>query len=323
MCTSFIVKTTNSNSFLSRTMDFGFDLSVMPSLCPRKYIWYSDVDSSVYIGNYSFVGAGKKLDKYLYVDGVNEHGLGCTALYSQVKSSYSTEELENHVNIAPHELVLWILSTCKDIPMFEELSPYLNILGADIGLLDISAPLQWMLADTNGKCVAVTVEDGYLNIKENPAKILTETAALDQHIGKLKKKSRRSSHASSTLNKFWGFFVELFSKKNIFPIGHHCADRFMKIGHLKQSLPSMMNETDAIQSIRHLLSHVNISKEAANDDCYTQYSAIMCLDTMCYYFTPIHSHSVYKLRLKSADLGNKRAITSYQVAKTLRIHPLN
>ncbi|MEG2602786.1 MAG: linear amide C-N hydrolase [Carnobacterium sp.] len=52
MCTSIVMESLDGKHFLSRTMDFGFDLEATPSLCPRKYHWKSATDGSEFIGDY-------------------------------------------------------------------------------------------------------------------------------------------------------------------------------------------------------------------------------------------------------------------------------
>ena len=78
MCTSIVYENKTSNFFLARTMDFSFPLGGAPIFIPKDYAFYVDNDSKNFDVQYNFVGSGRHMEDYLFADGVNEEGLGCS-----------------------------------------------------------------------------------------------------------------------------------------------------------------------------------------------------------------------------------------------------
>ena len=75
MCTSLIYQSKDQSNFLSRTMDFAFELDASPVYLPRGYVFKSNIVSNVtYKSKYAFLGAGRKLEDYFFADGLNEKG---------------------------------------------------------------------------------------------------------------------------------------------------------------------------------------------------------------------------------------------------------
>lgn len=64
---------------------------------------------------YGFVGTGKQLEEFLFIDGVNEKGLTIAELYFSNEAVYCEYTAEK-INLAPHELLHWVLGNVADIP---------------------------------------------------------------------------------------------------------------------------------------------------------------------------------------------------------------
>lgn len=70
MCTSITYQMTDGTNFLARTMDFGFELEGLPTIFPRNYAFSLDLGGEM-TNRYGYVGTGRKLDKYIFADGMN------------------------------------------------------------------------------------------------------------------------------------------------------------------------------------------------------------------------------------------------------------
>ncbi|MFQ7654661.1 MAG: linear amide C-N hydrolase [Enterococcus gallinarum] len=86
MCTSFTL-TAHGQTFFARTMDFAFLLDGEPIVMPRGYQWSLQLGGQV-TNTYGFVGTGKQLEEFLFIDGVNEKGLTIAELYFSNEAVY-------------------------------------------------------------------------------------------------------------------------------------------------------------------------------------------------------------------------------------------
>lgn len=75
MCTSLTYEDYKGDWYLARTMDFGFNLDGRPVVIPRNYHFDSDASANGFDTKFGFTGAGRNLNGYILVDGVNEKGL--------------------------------------------------------------------------------------------------------------------------------------------------------------------------------------------------------------------------------------------------------
>uniref|UniRef100_UPI0021CB8C37 linear amide C-N hydrolase n=1 Tax=Lactiplantibacillus plantarum TaxID=1590 RepID=UPI0021CB8C37 len=94
MCTSLTIQTTAGDQFLARTMDFAFELGGRPVAIPRNHHFDSVTNADGFDSPYSFVGTGRDLNGYIFVDGVNEHGVSAAALYFSGQAHF-TQQTKN------------------------------------------------------------------------------------------------------------------------------------------------------------------------------------------------------------------------------------
>ncbi|MCW3743913.1 linear amide C-N hydrolase [Enterococcus gallinarum] len=78
------------------------------------YQWSLQLGGQV-TNTYGFVGTGKQLEEFLFIDGVNEKGLTIAELYFSNEAVYCEYTAEK-INLAPHELLHWVLGNVADIP---------------------------------------------------------------------------------------------------------------------------------------------------------------------------------------------------------------
>lgn len=104
MCTSLTYENSRGDHFLARTMDFAFELGGQPIFMPRQQ--EIDGDAGTFTTKYGFIGAGRNLSHYIFVDGVNEFGLGLAALYFRGYAKYQQSAPADKLAIAPTTLLL-------------------------------------------------------------------------------------------------------------------------------------------------------------------------------------------------------------------------
>ena len=182
MCTAITYKT--RDTYFGRTLDvecsYGEQVAVMPRRAKVSLAEGRGLDEHYAIIGMAHVSSGVPL----YFDAANEHGLCMAALNFPRYARYfpRTEEREN---IPPFELILRILSLCRDIREARELLKRASIW--DICFSDElpSTPLHWMIADKSGGSIVVeSVSDG-LKIYDDPVGVLTNSPPFDYHMNRL------------------------------------------------------------------------------------------------------------------------------------------
>ncbi len=329
MCTSIVMESLDGKHFLSRTMDFGFDLEATPSLCPRKYHWKSATDGSEFIGDYSLVGAGRNLGQMLFTDGVNEHGLSCAALYLPGESTYEPTTKAGKINLAPHEFLLWILTSCKSIEDLSDKLDSINLVDTKVPLLGIVTPLHWIMTDNTGKCVVIEPHGSPLEIITNPVKVLTNTPKLEWHISNLRNfiGIKPEQFASRKFGDFEATPFSQASGTSLLQGGFTPPERFVRAAYLKEYIDEAKNEEEAITNIWHVLNSVRIPrgvvmKNDGNPDI-TQYVASMCSESKTYYFTPYQNSQISCVTLTQDYIENGTAPIPCGISKNQEFKWLN
>ncbi|EUJ42402.1 hypothetical protein PROCOU_17179 [Listeria rocourtiae FSL F6-920] len=257
MCTSFVYRTKGDNLFLSRTMDFGFTLDAKPISLPRGYTFLSDVDGTSYSGKYALIGSGKNLGKYLFADGLNEHGLACASLYLPGEAVYSKDIESGKTNLAPHEFLLWALSFCKDIDELRDILPTVHLVDQKVELLGITPPLHWMFYDKAGNVAVIEPTDPTfkLTLKENPVGVMTNTPSLEWHFQNL----RNYLHIvpqQKTSTTFGQFEAHPFSQSGGtlgLPGGYTPPERFVRVAYLKETIQEVDTEQEGVTNVWYVL----------------------------------------------------------------------
>ena len=181
MCTSLTFESTQKNHFLARTMDFGFELDGRPIVMPRNHAWTTHFGQKQQ-SPYGFVGTGRKLEEYFFADGVNEKGLSIAELYFLDEAKYVPEPVENKLNLAPHEFILWVLGEIATIDELKQRIDEIVLVNAPVSLLGITVPLHFIITDRTGKSVVVETNSGTIEIKDNPIGVMTNSPEFEWHL---------------------------------------------------------------------------------------------------------------------------------------------
>jgi len=313
MCTSIFTTTQDGTHILSRTMDFSFPLEAAPVYIPPKYEWRSAVNQKSFETHYGFIGAGRLLgDTYFVADGVNEHGLSVAELYLPGEAAYQDYEDSSKVNLAPHEVILWMLGNLRSVLDLEKQIGKVNIVEAIAPVINIVAPLHWIITDSEGRCVVIEPTEKKLRIQPNPIGVLTNTPKLEWHIENLRNFLNVRPKQLEAV-KYGEYLATPFSQgtgTSGLPGGYTPPERFVRAAFFKEFSETAQNEVAGVNSAQHILDTVRIPKGIVVTDSgapdYSLYSASMVNTTKTYYFTSYENHQISKLVLDE-ELLNKKA----------------
>lgn len=177
MCTFFTYK--KDDFFVGRNMDIEYSFGERVVISPRKYPWKWKMQKKS-LSSYAIIGMANITDKFpLYAEAVNEYGL-CMASLNFPKSAKYFESKDNKVNLAPYELIPYILTKFKTVEEARSTVENINII--DIRFRDDMplAPLHFVLADSKD-CIVIEQDEQGLHIYDNDIGVLTNNPSFPAH----------------------------------------------------------------------------------------------------------------------------------------------
>ena len=183
MCTSLTYENSRGDQFLARTMDFAFELGGQPIFMPRNQTIKGDAGE--FTTKYGFIGAGRNLSHYMFVDGVNEFGLGVAALYFPEYAAYQKVAPADKLGLAPHDVTAWALGNAKSVADLRELVKTIQILDIPVALLGITTPLHFIFSDPTGDTAVLEATSADLQLIDDPVGVMANAPQLSWHLQNL------------------------------------------------------------------------------------------------------------------------------------------
>ena len=178
MCTAIA-----KGSCFGRNLDLEYGYLEQVVITPRRFPLHfrkSDTRND----HYSFVGVATVDQGYpLYYDAMNEKGLAMAGL-DFPDNAYYPPLLDDMTNIAPFELIPWILSQCSTVRQAQKLLTQTHLADISYGEGFPQAPLHWMIADPTEAIVLEPTQQG-LQQYDNPIGVLTNNPPFPFHIAHL------------------------------------------------------------------------------------------------------------------------------------------
>ena len=144
MCTAISYKT--RNHYFGRNLDLDYSLDenviVMPRSFPFNFRYAPSPEN-----RFAMIGTGIiREDTPLFYDATNEKGLSMAGLSFTGNAVYD-ELSDNLSNIAPFELIPWVLLQCENVQQAKNLLESTNIAHIDFSKELPCAELHWMISD--------------------------------------------------------------------------------------------------------------------------------------------------------------------------------
>lgn len=169
MCTalSFVA----DKPYFGRTLDLECSLGEQVLIVPRAFPFrFRRVNTPP--THAALIGIGILSDGYpLFYDAVNEYGLGMAGLNFPHSAVYPPPRADG-VNVAPFELIPWVLGRCRTVTEAEEALRSVTVAAIPFSAQWPLSPLHWLVADKERSITVETVADG-LQIYDNPVGVLT------------------------------------------------------------------------------------------------------------------------------------------------------
>ena len=303
MCTAICYR--NNDSYFGRNLDLhrGYGESVV--ITPRNYeIKMRCLEPKK--SRYAMIGMATVVDGFpLYYEATNEKGLSMAGLNFPENAVYHPFA-QGRDNVAPFELIPWILSQCDCIGEARLLLESIRLVNISFSERLPLSPLHWMISDKQRSIVAEPLRDG-LKIYEDPFEVLTNSPPFAYHCTNV------SNYMGLSTGQAIARFREDLPMKNYslgmgalgLPGDYSSASRFVRALFVKENSVLGNDEKSSVNQFFHILNSVAMPKGcvmAPEGLEYTRYSSCCNMDKGIYYFTTYEDRAITSIRLQDADL---------------------
>lgn len=317
MCTAVTYRT--KSHYFGRNLDwehpFGEKVVITPRNFPLNFCRNETIKRHL-----AMIGMAVVMeDTPLYFEATNEKGLSMAGLNFAGNADYK-QELPGKDNVAPHEIIPWILGQCATVREAKRLLERINLVAIPFRESVPLATLHWMLSDRETSIVVESVKEG-LNIYDNPVGVLTNNPAFDRQLTNLSHYMHVS--AEEPVNRFSPELEpEVYSRGmgGIGLPGDWSSDsRFVRAAFVKMNSVSGDSEEESVSQFFHILDSVahlrGCVKVGDGDYEITSYSSCCNTDEGIYYYKTYENSQITGIRLHAEDLESDRLITYPQIQK--------
>ena len=311
MCTAITYRT--KDHYFGRTLDYEVSYGQKIVITPRNYEFLFRKMGRVK-KHYAMIGMAVVVDGYpLYYDATNEKGLSMAGLNFPGNADYR-QEAENVDNIAPFELIPWILRQCRTIAEAKELLSHLNLVNIHFSEQFPLSPLHWMISDRETSIVVESVKDR-LKIYDNPIGVLTNNPPFDYQL--------------MNLNNYMGLSIDEpvnhFSEKldmSIYSRGMGAlglpgdlssVSRFVRAAFTKFHAVSGDSESESISQFFHILGAVEQPRGCVRIDGelyeLTIYTSCCNTDKGIYYYRTYDNSQITGVDMYQEDLDGTEVVS--------------
>ena len=320
MCTAISFKA--DNHYFGRNLDLEFCYNERVTITPRNYTFKFRKTDAIN-SHYAIIGVATVEENYpLYYDATNEKGLSIAGLNFPENAFYSETD-DTKINIAPFELIPYILSQCKTVEETKALLKKINLAEIHFSKEFRLSPLHWIIADKTQSITLESVKEG-MKVYDNPVGVLTNNPGFDMQMFNLNNYMSLSKEApknsfSDKLN------LKIYSRgmgAMGLPGDLSSQSRFVKAVFTKYNSV----KENSLNQFFHILHSVEQQKGCVLADNnkyeYTMYTSCCNTDKGIYYYTTYENHSITAVDMHRENLDAKEIIT-YPLIKDEQISEIN
>ena len=308
MCTAISYKT--KTHYFGRNLDmecsFGEYIVVMPRNFPFIFRCAKAAEAPFALIGTALVKEGVPL----FYDATNEKGLSMAGL-NFVGNAYFSEPAKDKINIAPFELIPWVLTQCDSVKAARALIEKINVAHIDFSKELPVAELHWMISDARESIVLECTRQG-LSLYENPVGVLTNNPPFPVQLFGLNNYMCLSNQPP--INNFSKSFALTEYSHGMGAIGlpgdSSSSSRFIRAAFNKMNSVYQNSEQKRVSQFFHILSSVSQLRgtvQLKNGKYeYTVYSSCCNTKKGIYYYTTYDNSSVRSVDMRSQNLdGNE------------------
>lgn len=312
MCTAITLQT--KDHYFGRNLDyettFGEQVVLTPRHYPLKYKCLSDEASGR--KHFALLGMAVVAEDYpLYFDAVNEKGLAMAGLHFVGNAYYeeagSPQSGNIKAEIAPYELIPWVLSQCENVEQAKTLLERTRVVAVPFGKKYPLSPLHFMVADKRGHVIVAEPTKEGLQIYDNPVKVLTNNPPFPFHLDNLN--NYMNLTAKPPVNRFSPEVPLQAYSRGMGAIGlpgdMSSASRFVRAAFVRANSVCGESEQESVAQFFHILGSVEQVRGSVHleNGTYeiTTYSSCCNLDRGVYYYRTYEDTTLRKADMKKMN----------------------
>ncbi len=308
MCTALTLKT--GSGYFGRNLDldrsYGEEVAVMPRRFPLIFREAGELHL-----HHAMIGMATVADGIpLFYEAANEHGLAIAGLNFPGNAYYAPIR-EGYDNIAPFELIPWILGKARTLDEACRLLSRINIANIAFSECLPPSPLHWIVADKDHAITVEAMRSG-LKIHENPIGILTNNPPFEYHMENLEKygnlRNDNKGIEIPDVSDFTSYCQGLGAVG--LPGDVSSMSRFVRMAFGKRHSVCDADEESSVNQFFHLLSSVEMVRGVCRTDegtlDITGYSACISLDRGLYYYTTYENRRISCVNMHACDLDSDK-----------------
>lgn len=322
MCTAITLKT--KDFYFGRSLDLEYHYNETVTVTPRNYV-FRFRNGTVIDNHYAMVGMATVGNGYpLYYEATNEKGLSMAGLNFPDNAVYYPESKAKE-NIAPFELIPYLLGQCSTVDEATDRIERINIWNILFSKEYPLSPLHWIIADKN-RCVTLEpIKDG-LKIYENPVGVLTNNPPFDYHVNNL------ANYINLTVNQPENRFGTVLKPYSLgmggigLPGDLSSASRFVRAAFAKVNSVSGDSEEESVGQFFHILGTVEqvkgLNRVRNKEYEFTLYCSCCNVDKGIYYYTTYNNRQIRAIDMHKENMNGEK-IVSFSLIKSQQIYAQN
>ena len=181
MCTAVTMQ--GKHFYFGRNLDLAHSFGERVTVTPRGFE-LRFLAQPAQGAHYAMIGTAASEGLFpLYAEAMNERGLCAAGLYFPESAVYQ-RRAEGKYNVAPHEMIAWLLCRCSNAAQARLLLQNTCVIGEPFGSLPV-APLHWLIADRSD-CFAAEPRAEGLRIFDDPFGVLANEPPFEYHAHNIK-----------------------------------------------------------------------------------------------------------------------------------------
>ncbi|MBQ8620064.1 MAG: choloylglycine hydrolase [Clostridia bacterium] len=323
MCTA--VSMNLGDHYFGRNLDLEVSYQEAVVIAPRRFPLSFKCMPTLHT-HLAMIGTATVSSGYpLYYDATNETGLSVAALNFPGYAHYAPPS-DAKDNIAPYELIPWILMQCSGVAQARTLLARINLAAIPFSDALPLSPLHFIISDKHESIVVEPMKDG-LRIYDNPVHVLTNNPPFDYHLLNLSNYMALSSQApENRLDP--GLKLKPYSRgmgAMGLPGDLSSSSRFVRAAFMRANSLCGDSPEDGVTQFFHILgsvAHVRGSVMVNGKPEITVYSSCCNATRGIYHYTTYENSRITAIDMHKENLDGEK-LCAYSLIREQQIFRQN
>ena len=303
MCTA--ISFSSRHHYFGRTLDLEYHYNEQVTITPRSFP-FAFRHCKALPQHYAMIGMAIVEDNVpLYYEATNECGVSIAGLNFPGYAHYFPPQAGKD-NIAPFELIPWLLGQCKDMNEVRRLLDRLNLTNEPFSPQYPVTPLHWMISYQD-KSLVVESTKGGLQVHNNPVHVMTNSPSFPMQLWNLSRytvlspaQPENTAFPNAALPQTSNGMGALG-----LPGDWSSPSRFVRAAYIRAHAACGESDRESVAHFFHMLDAAAMPRGCVligGKPEITVYASCCNADTGVYHYTTYENRAVTSVSLFDADL---------------------